>query len=136
MQTRDEPVGERSGRLLVQLLPEEPEVRGLLALMLLIHARRAARMSVDGDLMTLPEQDRRRWDRDLIAEGQAIVRGCLRRAEPGPYQIQAAINAVHADTLDATDPPAATDWPQILQLYDHLLVPAPSHLSLPRTRSH
>jgi RNA polymerase sigma-70 factor (ECF subfamily) len=116
----------RLGRLLVQLLPEEPEVRGLLALMLLIHARRAARMSVDGDLMTLPEQDRRRWDRDLIAEGQAIVRWCLRRAEPGPYQIQAAINAVHSDALDATDPPAATDWPQILQLYDHLLALAPS----------
>ena len=116
----------RLGRLLVQLLPEEPEVRGLLALMLLIHARRAARMSVDGDLMTLPEQDRRRWDRDLIAEGQAIVRWCLRRAEPGPYQIQAAINAVHSDTLDATDPPVATDWPQILQLYDHLLALAPS----------
>jgi RNA polymerase sigma-70 factor (ECF subfamily) len=116
----------RLGRLLVQLLPEEPEVRGLLALMLLIHARRAARMSVDGDLMTLPEQDRRRWDRDLIAEGQAIVRWCLRRAEPGPYQIQAAINAVHSDTFDATDPPAATDWPQILQLYDHLLALAPS----------
>ena len=116
----------RLGRLLVQLLPEEPEVRGLLALMLLIHARRAARMSVDGELMTLPEQDRRRWDRDLIAEGQAIVRWCLRRAEPGPYQIQAAINAVHSDTLDATDPAAATDWPQILQLYDHLLALAPS----------
>ena len=116
----------RLGRLLVELLPEEPEVRGLLALMLLIHARRAARMSVDGDLMTLPEQDRRRWDRDLIAEGQAIVRWCLRRAEPGPYQIQAAINAVHSDTLDATDSPAATDWPQILQQYDHLLALAPS----------
>ena len=83
-------------------------------------------MSVDGDLMTLPEQERRRWDRDLIVEGQAIVRWCLRRAEPGPYQIQAAINAVHGDTLDATDPPAATDWPQILQLYDHLLALAPS----------
>jgi RNA polymerase sigma-70 factor (ECF subfamily) len=116
----------RLGRLLVQLLPEEPEARGLLALMLLIHARRAARMSVDGDLMTLPEQDRRRWDRDLIAEGQTIVRWCLRHAEPGPYQIQAAINAVHSDTLDATDPPAATDWRQILQLYDHLLALAPS----------
>jgi RNA polymerase sigma-70 factor (ECF subfamily) len=116
----------RLGRLLVQLLPEEPEVRGLLALMLLIHARRAARMSVDGDLISLPEQDRRRWDRELIAEGQAIVRWCLRRAEPGPYQIQAAINAVHSDTLDATGPPAATDWPQILQLYDHLLALAPS----------
>ena len=116
----------RLGRLLVQLLPEEPEVRGLLALMLLIHARRAARMSVDGDLMTLPEQDRRRWDRDLISEGQAIVRWCLRRAEPGCYQIQAAINAVHGDTLDATDPAAATDWPQILQLYDHLLALAPT----------
>jgi RNA polymerase sigma-70 factor (ECF subfamily) len=116
----------RLGRLLVQLLPEEPEVRGLLALMLLIHARRAARMSVDGDLISLPEQDRRRWDRELIAEGQAIVRWCLRRAEPGPYQIQAAINAVHSDTLDATGPPAATDWPQILQLYDHLLALAPT----------
>ncbi|TME79494.1 MAG: RNA polymerase sigma factor [Chloroflexi bacterium] len=112
----------RLGRLLVELIPEDPEVMGLLALMLLIESRRAARTTSDGDLILLAEQDRGRWDRDLIAEGQAIVRQCLDRNQPGPYQIQAAINAVHSDAADA----AATDWWQILQLYNQLLSLAPS----------
>jgi len=112
----------RLGRLLSQLMPDEPEVMGLLALMLLIESRRSARMTVDGDLVTLTHQDRGRWDHDLILEGQAIVRACLRRSRPGPYQIQAAINAVHSAAAVA----AATDWSQILQLYDQLMVCAPS----------
>ena len=112
----------RLGRLLVQLLPDEPEVMGLLALMVLIESRRASRTTSDGDLVLLAEQDRGRWDRDLIAEGQAIVRQCLDRNQPGPYQLQAAINAVHSDAADAP----ATDWWQILQLYNQLLVVAPS----------
>jgi RNA polymerase sigma-70 factor, ECF subfamily len=114
--------GIRLGRLLAELMPDEPEVMGLLALMLLLSSRRAARTTPDGDLVLLADQDRRRWDRDLIAEGQAIVRGCLRRNRPGPYQIQAAINAVHSDAPTA----AATDWRQILALYDQLLALAPS----------
>ena len=112
----------RLGRLLVQLMRDEPEVMGLLALMLLIESRRPARTTSDGALILLAEQDRGRWDRDLIAEGQAIVRQCLERNRPGPYQIQAAINAVHSDAADA----AATDWWQILQLYNQLLSLAPS----------
>ena len=112
----------RLGRLLVELIPEDPEVMGLLALMLLIESRRAARTTSDGDLILLAEQDRGRWDRDLIAEGQAIVRQCLDRNQPGPYQIQAAINAVHSDAVDA----AATDWWQILQLYNQLFSIDPS----------
>lgn len=112
----------RLGRLLAALMPDEPEVMGLLALMLLVHARRDARTTPAGDLVPLPEQDRGRWDRALVAEGQDIVRACLRRDRPGPYQIQAAINAVHADAPIA----AATDWRQILSLYDHLLALAPS----------
>jgi RNA polymerase sigma-70 factor (ECF subfamily) len=107
----------RLGRLLVDLMPDEPEVMGLLALMLLIESRRGARTNAAGELVRLPDQDRRLWDRGLIAEGQAIVRTCLARNRPGPYQIQAAINAVHADAPTAS----ATDWRQILQLYDHLL---------------
>jgi RNA polymerase sigma-70 factor (ECF subfamily) len=112
----------RLGRLLAELMPEEPEVMGLLALMLLVESRRAARTTSDGALVLLPDQDRGLWDRGLIAEGQAIVRRCLRRNEPGPYQIQAAINAVHSDAPVAS----ATDWRQILQLYDQLLALAPS----------
>jgi RNA polymerase sigma-70 factor, ECF subfamily len=112
----------RLGRLLAQLMPDEPEVLGLLALMLLTESRRAARTSADGALILLAGQDRTRWDRALIAEGQAIVRQCLRRGRPGPYQIQAAINAVHSDAPSA----AATDWRQILRLYDQLLAVAPS----------
>jgi RNA polymerase sigma-70 factor, ECF subfamily len=107
----------RLGRLLAELMPDEPEVMGLLALMLLVSSRRAARATPDGDLVVLADQDRSRWDRDRIAEGQAIVRQCLRRNRPGPYQVQAAINAVHSDAPAA----AATDWWQILELYDQLM---------------
>ncbi|SNX56267.1 RNA polymerase ECF family sigma subunit [Streptomyces sp. TLI_55] len=109
----------RLGRLLTELMPDEPEATGLLALMLLVESRRAAREDADGVLVPLPEQDRDRWDRALVAEGHALVRRCLRRNQPGPYQIQAAIQAVHSDA-----PP--TDWGQILQLYDQLMALAPS----------
>ena len=112
----------RLGRVLAELMPDEPEVMGLLALMLLVDSRRAARTTPDGRLVLLADQDRGRWDRDRIAEGQAIVRRCLRRNQPGPYQLQAAINAVHSDAPAA----AATDWEQILALYDQLLALAPS----------
>src|SRR5260370_8905647 len=98
-------------------MPDEPEVAGLLALLLLTESRRASRTRPDGSLVLLAEQDRRRWDRALIEEGQAIVRRCLRRNQPGPYQIQAAINPVHAD---APAPPQ-TGWLQITPLYDHLI---------------
>jgi RNA polymerase sigma-70 factor, ECF subfamily len=107
----------RLGRLLADLMPDEAEVLGLLALMLLIESRRTARTTADGALVLLPDQDRTLWDRDLIAEGQQMVRECLRRDQPRAYQIQAAINAVHSDATTATD----TDWGQILQLYDQLL---------------
>ena len=150
----------RVGRLLATLMPDEAEVLGLLALMLLTESRRAARTGPDGSLVLLADQDRTRWDRALIAEGQDLVRRCLRRGQPGPYQIQAAINAVHSDTAvanaagvdtargntargntagrdaaprdaagrNAADPgtAVATDWGQILQLYDQLLAVAPS----------
>jgi RNA polymerase sigma-70 factor (ECF subfamily) len=112
----------RLGRLLAELVPDEPEVMGLHALMLLLEARRPARTAPDGAIVRLPDQDRTLWDRDLIEQGQAIVRECLRRNEPGPYQIQAAINAVHSDAADA----AATDWRQIVALYDQLMALAPS----------
>ena len=111
----------RLGRLLVELMPDEPEALGLLALMLLTESRRAARTGPDGTLVLLADQDRTRWDRALIAEGQDLVRRCLRRGRPGPYQIQAAINAVHSDAPTAE----VTDWGQILQLYDQLLAVAP-----------
>ena len=107
----------RLGRVLVELLPENPEVMGLLALMLLIESRRRARTTLEGDLVKLGDQNRGLWDRALIAEGQSIVRRCLASNKPGPYQIQAAINAVHADALLT----GATDWNQIVQLYDQLL---------------
>jgi RNA polymerase sigma-70 factor, ECF subfamily len=112
----------RLARLLAELMPDEPEVMGLLALLLLTESRRPARVAPDGALVLLADQDRGRWDRALIAEGQALVRRCLRRDQPGPYQIQAAIAAVHSDAPAA----AATDWRQILQLYDQLLAVAPS----------
>jgi RNA polymerase sigma-70 factor (ECF subfamily) len=111
----------RLGRLLAELMPDEPEVMGLLALMLLVESRRATRTRA-GDLVLLADQDRGLWDSALIAEGQGIVRQCLRRNQPGPYQIQAAINAVHSDAPTAD----TTDWSQILQLYDQLLSLAPS----------
>jgi RNA polymerase sigma-70 factor, ECF subfamily len=103
-------------------MPDEPEVMGLLALMLLVESRRAARTTPGGELVLLADQDRSLWDRALIAEGQDIVRRCLRRNQPGPYQIQAAINAVHSDAPVAS----ATDWWQILQLYNQLMELAPS----------
>ncbi|MFF1816055.1 RNA polymerase sigma factor [Kribbella sp. NPDC058245] len=109
----------RLGRVLVDLMPDEPEALGLLALMLLQHSRRRTRVDADGSLVRLADQDRSQWDADLITEGQKLVRRCLRRNQPGPYQLQAAINAVHSDT-----PP--TDWTQILQLYNHLLTLEPT----------
>jgi len=112
----------RLGRLLAELLPEEPEVMGLVALMLLVESRRFARTTPAGGLVRLADQDRSRWDRELIVEGQAIVRQCLLRNQPGPYQIQAAIHAVHADAVSSVE----TDWWQILQLYNQLLALAPS----------
>ncbi|TQJ85888.1 RNA polymerase ECF family sigma subunit [Streptomyces sp. SLBN-31] len=112
----------RLGRLLAELMPDEAEVTGLLALMLLVESRRDARVDADGALVPLPEQDRERWDRELIAEGQSLVRRCLRRNRPGPYQIQAAIQAVHSDAPHAR----VTDWGQIVQLYDQLMAVAPS----------
>ncbi|MEU5941127.1 RNA polymerase sigma factor [Micromonospora sp. NPDC047548] len=111
----------RLGRLLVDLMPDEPEALGLLALMLLTEARRPARVTADGALVPLAAQDRTRWDRTLVAEGQALVRRCLRRNRPGPYQLQAAINAVHGDAPSAAD----TDWGQVLRLYDQLQALAP-----------
>jgi RNA polymerase sigma-70 factor, ECF subfamily len=112
----------RLGRQVNQLMPDEPEVMGLLALMLLIESRRTARVSAGGDLVRLVEQDRRRWNRALIREGQLLVRRCLARNQPGPFQIQAAINAVHSDAASAGE----TDWEQILLLYDRLMALAPT----------
>jgi RNA polymerase sigma-70 factor, ECF subfamily len=113
----------RLARVLAELMPGEPEVQGLLALLLLLHARSTARLSADGSLIRLAEQDRQLWDRNLIAEGQAIVRACVQGDRPGPYQIQAAINAVHsvAPSFDRTD------WHAVLTLYDQLyaLTPTP-----------
>ncbi len=112
----------RLARLLAELMPDEPEVKGLLALLLLSEARRPARTAADGSLVLLPDQDRSLWDRELIAEGHELVRACLRRNQPGPYQIQAAINAVHTDAASAEE----TDWAQIIALYDQLLVWTPT----------
>src|SRR5262245_25806054 len=112
----------RLGRVLAELMPDEHEVLGLLALMLLAESRRAARLSSDGDIVLLADQDRRKWNLALVAEGQGIVRQCLRHNLPGPYQIQAAIHAVHSDAPTA----AATDWRQILQLYDQLFAMTPT----------
>ena len=112
----------RLGRVLETLMPDEPEVAGLLALMLLIASRRPARTDGEGSMVPLRDQDRRHWDPQLMAEGQRLVRACLRRNLPGPYQLQAAINAVHSDAASA----AATDWRQILVLYDQLLAYDPS----------
>jgi RNA polymerase sigma-70 factor, ECF subfamily len=112
----------RLTRVLVELMPDEGEAYGLLALLLLSEARRPARAAADGSLVRLGDQDRALWDRDLIGEGHALVRACLRRNIPGPYQIQAAIAAVHADAPLAE----ATDWSQIVQLYDQLLMYTPT----------
>lgn len=111
----------RLGRILRTLLPEEPEVAGLLALMLLTEARRTTRVAA-GELVPLRDQDRGRWDRSLIAEGHDLVRECLSRGRPGHYQLLAAINAVHTDAPDA----AATDWGQIVTLYSQLYAVAPT----------
>jgi RNA polymerase sigma-70 factor, ECF subfamily len=113
----------RLGRVLLALLPNEAEVMGLLALMLLIDSRRDARLGPDGSIILLPEQNRGLWNRSLIAEGQVLLNRCLLRNEPGPYQLQAAINAVHSSAPS----PDAVDWRQILRLYDHLqsLQPTP-----------
>ena len=112
----------RLGRLIRELMPNDPEGLGLLALMLLVESRRETRTTSDGDLVLLADQDRTRWNRDLIVEGQVLVRQCLALNRPGYYQIQAAINAVHSDATAASD----TDWQQILALYDQLLTLTPS----------
>jgi RNA polymerase sigma-70 factor (ECF subfamily) len=112
----------RLARLLARLMPDEPEAVGLLALLLLTEARRAARTAEDGSQVLLGDQDRSRWDRAVIAEGQALVAACLRRNSPGPYQLQAAINAVHSDASSADE----TDWSQILHNYDQLLALTPT----------
>ena len=112
----------RLARVLAELMPDEPEVWGILALFLLIESRRAARTGPDGSVVLLADQDRALWDAELIAEGQELVRRCLRRNTPGPYQIQAAINAVHSDAPSG----AQTDWHQIVRLYDQLLVFTPT----------
>ena len=112
----------RLARLLVSLMPDEPEAVGLLALLLLTASRRPARTAPDGSLVLLPDQDRSLWDTALVAEGQDLVRACLRRNRPGPYQVQAAIAAVHSDAPTA----AATDWSQIVTLYDQLTVLTPT----------
>ncbi|WP_245963806.1 RNA polymerase sigma factor [Terracoccus luteus] len=112
----------RLGRVLVELMPDEPEAAGLLALLLLTDARRGARTGPGGEPVLLAEQDRTRWDSGLVAEGHAIVRSCLRRGRPGPYQLQAAIAAVHTDASTAAD----TDWRAVLALYDRLLTLSPT----------
>ncbi|MGH2574036.1 MAG: RNA polymerase sigma factor [Actinomycetota bacterium] len=112
----------RLARILATLMPDEPEVAGLLALLLLTESRRSSRTRPDGSLVLLGEQDRTRWDRALIEEGQAIVRRCLRHNQPGAYQLQAAINAVHADAPSVEE----TDWSQIVALCDQLLAVAPT----------
>ncbi|SFD35445.1 RNA polymerase sigma factor [Streptomyces aidingensis] len=112
----------RLTRVLGRLLPDDPEVAGLLALMLLTDARRPARTLPDGALVPLAEQDRSRWDRAAIDEGVALITATLRRRRPGPYQLQAAIAAVHDEAERAED----TDWPQILALYEMLERIAPS----------
>ena len=114
--------GIRLARLLAALMPDEPEVTGLLALLLLTEARRPARTGPDGSLVLLADQDRSRWDHALVAEGQDLVRACLRLGRPGPYQLQAAISAVHSDAPAA----AQTDWGQILALYDQLAAVMPT----------
>jgi predicted RNA polymerase sigma factor len=107
----------RLTRIVCRLLPGDGEAAGLLALMLLTDARRPARTGPDGDLVPLAEQDRRRWDQAKIAEGVALITGALGQGAPGPYQLQAAIAAVHDEAASS----AVTDWPQILALYELLL---------------
>jgi RNA polymerase sigma-70 factor (ECF subfamily) len=113
----------RLARTLAELMPDEPEAQGLLALMTLHHARRAARIDAAGELVPLEEQDRSRWDGEAIAEGTAILEAALRRRNLGPYQVQAAIAACHVTAAS----PAETDWAEIAQLYGRLaeLLPTP-----------
>jgi RNA polymerase sigma-70 factor (ECF subfamily) len=111
----------RLARVLVDLMPDEPEAIGLLAVLLLTDARRTARTTAGGAMIRLTDQDRSLWDRELIDEGHQLVRACLRRNRPGPYQLQAAIGAVHADAPSAE----ATDWSQIVALYDQLAIVRP-----------
>ncbi|HVR32801.1 MAG TPA: RNA polymerase sigma factor [Acidimicrobiia bacterium] len=115
----------RLARHLVELMPDEPEAVGLLALLILTQSRRAARVDAEGLLIRLADQDRSLWDRELVAEGQELVRACLRRNRPGPYQLQAAMAAVHSDAAAAED----TDWSQIVALYDQLIERAPSQVA-------
>jgi RNA polymerase sigma-70 factor (ECF subfamily) len=112
----------RLGRLLLELVPADPEVAGLLSLMLFIDARRDARSDEHGAFVRLVDQDRSAWNAARLDEARALLRACLAIDRPGPYQLQAAINAVHSDAVDA----AATDWQQILALYDRLLAVNPS----------
>jgi RNA polymerase sigma-70 factor (ECF subfamily) len=112
----------RLGRVLLALMPDEPEVLGLLALMLLHDARREARVGPDGELVLLDDQDRSRWDRKQVREGAALVERALRMRAPGPYQLQAAIAVLH----DRAATPDATDWPQIAALYGELERRTPS----------
>lgn len=114
--------GIRLARLLVELMPDEPEALGLLALMLLHDSRRSARVDDQGALISLEEQDRGRWDADLISEGSAVLDAALRRRRPGPYQVQAAIAACHGQART----PAETDWTEIVLLYGRLADMAPS----------
>jgi RNA polymerase sigma-70 factor (ECF subfamily) len=112
----------RLARLLAELMPDEPEALGLLALLLLTESRRPARTAADGSIVLLADQDRTRWDQTLAAEGRAIAAACVRRGMPGPYQLQACINAVHSEAATAVD----ADWPQILRIYDQLFLVAPT----------
>jgi RNA polymerase sigma-70 factor, ECF subfamily len=112
----------RVARVLVALMPDEPEVSGVLALLLLAESRRPSRLAADGSLVVLADQDRSQWDKTQIAEGRAILQRCLLRNQPGPYQLQAAIAAVHAEATTAEE----TDWQEIVTLYDQLLVVAPT----------
>jgi RNA polymerase sigma-70 factor (ECF subfamily) len=112
----------RLARLLVELMPDEPEVHGLLALELLVASRRPARVAADGSLVLLRDQDRSLWDHELAAEGRAIAAACVRRGLPGPYQLQACLQAVHSEAASAAD----TDWAQVVRIYDQLLALAPS----------
>ena len=115
----------RLGRLLVELMPDEGEAMGLLALMLLVDSRRGTRTGAGDALVPLADQDRSRWRRDRIDEGHALVRRCLRGNQPGPYQLQAAIQAVHSEARRADD----TDWPQVVALYDQLLEVRPDPIA-------
>lgn len=114
--------GTRLARLLAHLMPDEPEVLGLLALLLLTDSRRRARVAPDGSIVLLTNQDRSLWNQSLIQEGQLLVHACLRRNAPGPFQIQASINAVHSEARIAAD----TDWTQIVALYDQLILFTPT----------